>query len=471
MNPKIHCCPRSLRLSFANFLFASCSLLVGSGIVPVGVFASLAVAQTESSTTTTAETNKTPESDAADEAADKKVTFAEVRELLRELEGDRLAQRDAAEKQLVALGPGVVPFLPEIDARTSGELKIRLERIRQSFENEDVEAFFESSTVTLSGKMDLLDAIESISEQTGNEISLQGEDALSDIEIELDVQDEPFWNVLDTVIRQANLRINAFGTTEYDLVLAPGGQNTEGENATFATGPFRVETSFVQATKRFNAQIPGQLQVSLQVTWEPRLQPVFMQIPMASIEATTSEDETLSSTNPQAAPEIPLNYGGCTTQIDLMMERPPRSVDMLKNLKGEFVIAVPGERHRYEFKEFANGARQSQEYGDVRVTLEGARRNGKVYEMRMLIEFGNAQGALDSFRGFILSNQAYLLDKNNQRVENLGLNTYASSNSAVGIAYLFQINDDPNSFTLVYETPSSVSKQTVQFKLSDIELP
>lgn len=402
----------------------------------------------------------------------KEVTLESTRELLRQLEGDTIAERDAAEKQIVELGPAVVPFLPKVDSNTSGEMKIRLERIRQSFQQEDVEGFFEASTVTLSGKLSLTDAIDKISEQSGNEITLQGEDALSEIEVELDAKDEPFWKVLDEVIDQANLRINAFGTTGGDLVLAPGGQDGGSDYATFESGPFRVEPAFVQATKRFNAQIPGQLQVSLQVTWEPRLEPVFMQIPMSSVSAKVPDsDAALTATNPQAAPEIPLNYGGCTTQIDLQMARPDRGVEKLEELKGQFVIAVPGETHSYEFKKFGNGARQSQKYGDVSVTLEGARRNGKVYEMRVLIEFGNAQGALDSFRGFILSNQAYLKDKNGDRVENLGLNTYASSNSAVGIAYLFQINGDPNTFTLVYETPSSVTKQTVEYTLNDIELP
>ncbi len=148
-----------------------------------------------------------------------------------------------------------------------------------------------------------------------------------------------------------------------------------------------------------------------------------------------------------------------------------RTASKIEKLTGEFVMAVPSEKHQYVFEKFGNGARQSEKFGDVTVTLEGARRNGAVYEMRVLISFGNSQGALDSFRGWVLSNEAYLLDPKGVRLENVGLQTYAINQNAVGIAYLFQINGDPNDFKLVYESPGAISKQTVQFELENIELP
>ena len=112
-----------------------------------------------------------------------KVTRAMVRELLRSLEGDTLEQRDAAEKELIDLGPAVLPFLPRVDARTSGELKIRLQRIRESFQNLELESFFEASLVTLNGSMSLEEAVREISAQTDNEIELQGEDTLQGIDV------------------------------------------------------------------------------------------------------------------------------------------------------------------------------------------------------------------------------------------------------------------------------------------------
>jgi hypothetical protein len=275
---------------------------------------------------------------------------------------------------------------------------------------------------------------------------------------------------MTALMSQAGLRILSFGTTGKELVLVPGGDAKEVGRG-FNNGPFRIEPMFVQATLPLNSSGPAGLQVSLQVTWEPRLEPVFMQIPMSSVSATASEDTEVRAASPQSAPEIPLNYGGCTTQIDLQLQRPNRAEQILASLEGDFVIAVPGETRRFEFKSFTNGARQSESYGDLTVVLEGSRRNGRNYEVRLLVQFGNAQGALDSYRGWVMSNKAYVLDPGGRRLDDIGFNTYAMTNNAIGIAYQFSISGDPKKYTLVYEAPSTITKQTVHYQLADIPLP
>lgn len=400
------------------------------------------------------------------------VTREVVRKLLRELDAEGLAQRDAAEKQLVELGGAIVPFLPEVDANTSGEMKIRLQRIRQQLQKVDVVQFFEASKLTLSGKMSVKQALDEILKQTGNAVELEanGESEFADVTLELQFKDAPFWDVLESILDQAKLRINSFSSSQA-LTLIPGDGNSVEGLKPVTTGPFRIGMVSAQSTLPFGSRLGGQLDLSLMVTWEPRLKPVFMQIPMASMQATTDTGQSLSAPNPSDYPEIPLNAGGCSTQIDVQLARPNRDAKSLTQLSGEFAIAVPGEKHKFIFKKFGNGARQSEKYQEVVVTLEGARKNGAVFEMRVLIEFGNAAGALDSFRGWVLSNEAYLLDPKDRRIENVGLQTYSVSADSVGIAYLFQINGNPDEFQLVYESPAAMSKQTVKFKIENVELP
>ena len=264
--------------------------------------------------------------------------------------------------------------------------------------------------MTLSGKMRLPEAIESITKQTGNKIMLEGEDAFDSVEVDLDEKDSPFWTVMSKIMSQTKLRVNNFATSD-GLSLVSGMQEGTGETPeSYSTGPFRIDVSSIQSSLPFGSRLGGQLDLSLTVSWEPRLKPIFMEIPMAKLQATSSDGQTLASSNPESAPEVPLNNGGCSTQIDLQLQRPPRAATKLSKLSGEFVFAVPGDKHKYVFKKFGNGARQSEKFGETTVTLEGARRNGKVFEMRVLVEIGNDQGALDSFRGWILSNEAYLLD-------------------------------------------------------------
>ena len=397
-------------------------------------------------------------------------TQENVRKLIRELDAKSLKDRDAAEKLLIEMGPVVLGFLPEVDANTSGEMKVRLERIRQQMQASNIETFFEASTVTLSGKVKLTEAIKEISKQTGNKISLDGEGAFNSVEIELDEKETPFWNVMEKVMSQAKLRVNNFATDDGLTLVAGGEEGGKGLNGV-TSGPFRIDVASIQSTLQFNSRLGGQLDLSLMALWEPRLKPVFLRIPMSSVQATTNGGSTLASANPQAAPEVPLNGGGSSTQIDLQLQRPTRDMTKLTKLSGEIVFAVPSERHKYVFKKFGNGARQSEKFGEVEVTLEGARRNNKVYEIRVLAEFANNQGALESYRGWGLSNEAYVLDPKGRRLENAGWQTYAMTPTAVGIAYLFQINGNVDEFQLVYESPASITSQSVKFELEDIELP
>lgn len=400
---------------------------------------------------------------------DVKISLADVRKILRQLESDKAADRDAAEKRLIEIGPAIVAFLPEVNSSTSGEMKIRLERIRKQLQTTKIETFFEASLVTLSGKMPLSDALAAISKQTGNKVGFERAEATPTKEIELKADKQPFWEVLDDVMIQGSLRLNAYSSTE-GLVLMPDDTVLPGPEPHF-NGPFQVSVVSTQATKPYYGRSEGQLDVSLQVAWEPRLKPIYIQLPMNKMKLKVSGSDELSSTNPDGNPEIPVNSEGAAAQIDLQFPRPARSVEKIDKLTGEFVVAVPSEKHKYVFENFGNGKRQSEKFGEVTVVLESARRNGSVFEMRILAEFKEAEGALDSFRGWILNNRAFLLDAKQNRLENVGFNTYAVTSDSVGVAFLFKLNSDPNDYTLIYESPGLITRQSVKFELTDIDLP
>ncbi len=398
-----------------------------------------------------------------------KVNLLEVRKVMRQLESDKAAERDAAEKRLIEIGPAVVSFLPEVNSSTSGEMKIRLERIRKELQTTKIGNFFQASVVTLSGKMQLSEALSAISKQTGNKVGFEREAGVPSKEVELQADKQPFWEVLDDLMIQGSLRINPYSSTE-GIVLMPDDSALPGPEPHF-NGPFQTSVVSTQTSKQFYGRNDGQLNISLQVAWEPRLKPIFLQLPMDKMKATVAGSDELSTSTPGSNPEIPVNSEGSAVQIDLQFPRPPRSAEKIDKLTGEFEIAVPSEKHKYVFEKFGNGKRQTEKFGEVTVTLENSRNNGSVYEMRILTEFAAAQGALDSYRAWIVSNRAYLLDAKQNRLENVGLSTYSMSGDSVGVAFLFQINSDPNDYTLVYESPAVISRQSVKFELKDIDLP
>ncbi len=112
---------------------------------------------------------------------------------------------------------------------------------------------------------------------------------------------------MDKVMAAGKLRVNTFATEEGLSLVAGAPGQSDSQPKSFTTGPFRVDVASVQSTLPFNSRLGGQLDVSLMVSWEPRLKPVFVQIPMASLQATTNEEKQLLSSSPNAAPEVPLN--------------------------------------------------------------------------------------------------------------------------------------------------------------------
>ena len=74
---------------------------------------------------------------------------AEVRRLVRQLDAPQLAEREAAEAELLRRGPAVLDLLPPATDRTPAEVQQRLGRIRQKLQHAAADAAAEASTITL----------------------------------------------------------------------------------------------------------------------------------------------------------------------------------------------------------------------------------------------------------------------------------------------------------------------------------
>jgi hypothetical protein len=93
---------------------------------------------------------------------------AKVKRLVLLLDDDVQAKREAAEKELVALGGDVLPLLPAISSRTPAEMKNRLGRVRAALMKTAVAATAKAVFVSLSGEMPVSKAIAELTKQSGN---------------------------------------------------------------------------------------------------------------------------------------------------------------------------------------------------------------------------------------------------------------------------------------------------------------
>jgi hypothetical protein len=107
----------------------------------------------------------------------------------------------------------------------------------------------------------------------------------------------------------------------------------------------------------------------------------------------------------------------------------------------------------------------------VTVVLQRVRKNADVHQVRVLVRFNEAGGALESHRGWIYSNEAYLLDPDGKRIDLASLETTRQQIDEIGLAYNFATPGDLKDHKFVYKTPAAIISLPVKYELTNIELP
>ena len=146
-------------------------------------------------------------------------------------------------QSLLEKGPAALDFLPEVDDKTSPEVRVRLTRIRQKLQQAMAEAAVKPSLITLKDDaMPLSKVIAALAEQSGNKIDDRREQfgqPVDDPAIKVDFEKTPFWQALDQVLDQAGLTLYPFAEgAGLNIVAKSEKQLPLGQAASYA-GPFR----------------------------------------------------------------------------------------------------------------------------------------------------------------------------------------------------------------------------------------
>ena len=398
-----------------------------------------------------------------------KIVQEKVAALLLQLDGDSAEERDAAEKAILELGTDVLPLLPKANANTPAEMQVRLQRLTEKLQSLSIQTFMEAGTVTIEGSMTVREALEMVEEQTGNLFVMEG---IPESEIELELEDVVFWEALDEILDAAGLDINAFGNRDGSLRLQPKAQGAglRFTRAAYAEA-FRLEVSEVSSTRSVLDASQDSLRIRAMFAWEPRLKPVFVQFPMSQMFAVLADDSELPAANAEASNEYSPSGRSNQMEIEFLMKRPPRDVKTLKKLRGKFVAAIPGKQVRLVFEKLDKPGKKSTQVGNLTVNIERVRKNGSIHEVITLIQLNNANQTMESFRSWLMENEAYLLDDQDQRIENVGWNTDRVSGNQVGITYRFDMSKGLDKYRFIYDAPGAVSENEFEFELPEIELP
>ncbi len=391
----------------------------------------------------------------------------DVLEWVDALDAPTIAARKAAEQALIDAGPDALEFLPEVTDEFSAEAATRLQRVRDKLTAMRTENESEAITVHLHEASTVGEALEAISRDSGIEFDFAGETNQPFTPIALPLS---FWHAVDLVLDHAELDINYHAGDRETLALVPREKEriSRVDSAAYA-GVYRIEPVSVTARRVMRQPNLNSLNVSIEIAWEPRMTPIGLTIPIAELSGRFDDGQKVS---PQASGEY-IDIGSasevCFSQFYLPLLLPDSGAKSIASLQGKIQALLPGDREKFEIP-LAGGAREKT-IDAMTVRVDDVRKNGTLHEIRLRVDLKNASRSLESHRQWIFDNPVHVRLANGTQAEYLGMEVYRQTLEGVGVSYLFDIGDDPSTATLVYESPTAVAENEVEFLIEGILLP
>lgn len=396
----------------------------------------------------------------------------QVRQLVTKLNSMQLGEREAAERGLIELGPGVLDVLPPA-GRLPAEVRNRLDRVRRTLEQQRAEAVVQGATVTLPrARRPLSEYFAALQGSTGNPIvDYRGQfgQPAADPVLELGFEKTTFWQALDEVLDAAEMTVYPYAGESAVAVVGCSGGEAKRTSGVAYVGAFRIEPVELLARRDLRHDNLHTLQLRLEVGWEPRLEPIAIRQPLDSLTLTDVAGNVLPKPG-DAVIEANVRQGSMSAELVLSLVPPPRQVSKIAKLTGRLDVLVPGGLEEFRFEGLAGAQQVEQSRAGVTVTLDRVRKNNEIWEVRTFIRFDQSGDALASHRGWIFNNEAYLEGPDGELTAISGFETLRQTENEVGIAYLFDVESlDGQAF--VYKTPAAILEVPIRYELTDLELP
>jgi len=400
----------------------------------------------------------------------------EVRRLVRQLDAPQLADRDAAQAKLIQMGSQILDLLPPVTDRTPAEVQTRLTSIRQQLQRALAESFAQVSTVTLhADAMPLSKVLAAIQEQTGNKIvdyRRRFGHEVTDPTLKVHFDKTPFWKALDQVLDQAELTVYPYGEERAVHVVRRSQGHPLRSGAASYSGPLRLEPLRILARRELRITDDSEgtaLELLLEVAWEPRISPINLQQSMADLKAVDEKGNPLSLEGNRAELEVPVTGPGNAVRLPIPLALPPRTVQEIASLKGTLAAMLPGKTETFRFEGLREAKNVEKRLAGVTVTLEQVRKNNEAHEVRVRIRYDDAGQALESHRGWVLQNEAYLEDPEGKPIAYDSMETTRQTKNEIGIAYVF--GNLPAGSKFVYKTPGLIVTSSFPYEIKGVKLP
>ncbi|GAA4430508.1 hypothetical protein [Bremerella cremea] len=395
----------------------------------------------------------------------------------RRLDSDTLEERERAEQKILDLGHKALDHLPMVEPSTPAETKARLQRIRTILEKARADNAAKASHITLSVKdVPLTDVLGAIEEQTENKLidyrSNFGQRAdQSKVTVEWD--NVPFWEAVDQLFTENSLEAYHYAGQPNVLAFVARASGSGKPNPLIRVSEiFRFQPTRIESFMDLTGADQRGTYMNLQVAWEPRVEPIVIKLPLDQLTIEDEAGKSLVAGDDQAGSlDTEVLQGVSAVDIQLPLGGVDRKSQKIAKLKGEMIALMPGRVETFMFDKLDTARNVKDTRGAIEVVLEAFRQNGDIWEASILLRVLNEQGALESHRGWVYNNEAYLQGPNGERIDFAGFEETYRDVDTVGMSYKFVLERDPTEVQFVYRSPASIISLPVSFELTDIPLP
>ena len=420
---------------------------------------------------------------------------ATVEERLSELDAPGLAMRTRAERQLLDLGPDVLPLLPAPDLVRSPAVREAVKRVRVQLERRAARESALASRVSLRGEFALESLLEELFQQTRNRVELseaarvavKADAAKRTLNVEFD--NRPFWDCLDEVCQRWQLHTE-FDAQRTGLLLTPRQPSDLVELAVQRSGPFRLAIHSVEVRPVVGTNDRRLLRVAGRLAVEPRVRPLFLHFAAGDVKAVASSGETVAPWNPAAKYELPVSDAGrvVPVQFDYVL---PVSVVLPKNgksvqaeavsnlkfdLTGRIVLQLAAGTERIVFDKTSQTAGTARRRGGVTVRLRDVKFEQSATdqfraEIGVAVSYDVGGPAFESHRTWMFHNAVYLETEAGQRIDFTDYETTQQGDGGVAVGYRWEKLTAPATrYLFVYEAPTLILDVPLEVKLDGLEV-
>jgi hypothetical protein len=408
-------------------------------------------------------------------AADDPALPAKAKALVVKLGAEKEADRDAAEKELVALGVPALPHLPASeDKNLTAEQKTRLGKVLLKIWQARVEQDVAGSTVELpKGAMPLLDALREIERQTGNVVKDQREEFNEEAvnpTLNFDGKKRKFWEQMDLVCKEAGVSMEHFAGENAILIRAGAAPNP----SSVTVGALRFLPQTITLTRNLGMGA-AKCTVSMLAIFEPRLKPLLVEVDVDTFKIVDDQGRELkfSSERQQSTYSFQVQEGAHSFEIALDLEAPERSAKAIKSINGECALRLPAVSEQFTFDKWTGDEMQEKATPSMKVRVGKAKDEGdNLWSFQMAVTMLGDKPEGDSYLASSLDPELYLVNADGSRLApNAGRNVSEDDGATV---FEYLISGAPGKladYKIVARIPSGVTRVPVKFEVKDLPLP